>query len=397
MIQCTDIFKSAVECNENKIVCLFPPSSTRLAAIDELLNEGKECPERYLFYGLDTFQKLGISVVHNIKKPSYKFFQRSIRYIHRAICGKLFIFYGEIEWVFPVWKDLYRRSLWFVFSERIMLAISYWQMACLLPRRPTIFIPMGLPEKLNVLRSERPLMCRLVVHFFKKIDYIICVSKLEEQILNNEYGIDGNTIFIPAGVDNQYFRPINLVEDVDVLSIGADRHRDFNLLFESARRLKYINFRIITTQRMAAGFENIPKNVEVYTDVSMREIRQHIARAGILALPVIPNSYSGATTVLLQAMAMGKAVIANKEGANTIGYPFYNNENVVFVPSQNLDELSIAIANLVEDVALRKRIGEMARKTVVKELDLLDFHIKLLNIIKTMSRNKGRDLQRMNF
>ncbi|KJS01681.1 MAG: hypothetical protein VR65_07995 [Desulfobulbaceae bacterium BRH_c16a] len=239
---------------------------------------------------------------------------------------------------------------------------------------------MGLPEKLEVLSLKRPRMFRLVIDSLRDIDRIICVSKLEEQFLNEKYGLD-NTIFIRAGVDTYYFSPICSKEDVDVMSIGADKFRDFELLLESARQLKEISFCIITTHKIANGFKDVPGNMQVLTDVPMSEIRPYIGRGRILALPVIPNSYSGATTVLLQAMAMGKAVIANQEGANKIGYPFYDRKNLIYVKSCDIFELNKEIKTLLHDDVLRKMIGSEARKIVLEQLGLEDFHRNLLGIL----------------
>lgn len=367
--------------HKKKVVFLFPPSAPRISALDEVLGGGKDRPERYLFYGLDLFCQKGLPLVHNVKNKGYNRLERLVKWGHRVVFGRLFHFYGEIEWVFPVWRDLSRSPLWFVFSERIMLALIYWQLCCLLPRRPTIFIPMGLPEKLTVLKAYRPYLHRLVLHSLRKIDCIVCVSKVEEQILIKEFGMKENTVFVPAGVDSSYFRPLALAEDVDVLSIGADINRDFEILFEAARTHGDRSFRIITTRYTAESFGEIPPNMEILTDVSMGEIRQHIGRGRVLALPVIPNSYSGATTVLLQAMAMGKAVIANREGANALGYPFRDGQNLLFVPSCQSQELDKALVTLLDDKELRLRIGKNARETVVNELDLGAFHEKLFGII----------------
>jgi len=370
--------------NKRKVVFLFPPSAARLSSIDEVMNCKDGCPERYLFYGLDSFKKKGIPFVHNVRHFSYNRPQRIIRWLHHLVFGKLFLFYGEIEWVFPVWWNLYKSPLWFVFSERIMLAIIYWQLFWLLPRRPAILIPMGLPEKLKVLKKDRPWLYIIVVNSLKKIDCIICVSKLEEKILNNDFGINKNTKFLPAGVDSHYFQPMVLDEDVDVLSIGADIHRDFALLLSSARTHTDLTFRIITTHNIAESLEDVPTNMNIITDVNMRAIREHIGRAKIVALPVIPNSYSGATTVLLQAMAMGKAVIANKEGANADGYPFRNGENVFFVSSCIQQEMDQAIESLTQDNNLRLKIGKNARDTICNESNIVAFHNKIIDVISSV-------------
>jgi len=52
---------------KGKIVFLFPPSAARISALDEVMNGKDECPERYLFYGLDFFQKCGIPLAYNLR------------------------------------------------------------------------------------------------------------------------------------------------------------------------------------------------------------------------------------------------------------------------------------------------------------------------------------------
>lgn len=364
---------------EKKYVFLYPPTEARLNAFDKVVR-GASCPERYLFYGLDLFMGKGLSLVHNLQPVSLNKLQTFILILHRKICGQLFLFYGEIEWTFSVFTHLFRTPLLFVFSERIMLSICYWRLAAIVPQRPTVFMPIGLPEKLKVLKEKRPFMFKAVIGSLRKIEKIICVSELEAQQLHDIYGLN-NTLFVPAGVDSDYFTPIKGREDVDVMSIGADKFRDFELLIEAARRLIEISFCIITTSRVAHQFKNLPGNVEVLTDVPMAEIRAHIARSRILALPVIPNSYSGATTVLLQAMSMGKVVIANQEGANKAGYPFFHKRNLWYVTSCDLDELKESISLLLVDSALRERIGEEARKTILEDLRIEDFHSKLQEIL----------------
>lgn len=369
---------------KRKYVFLYPPIKARLDALDDIVR-GVSRPEKYLFYGLDFFLGKGLSLVHNLQPVSLSKLQTFILILHRKICGRLFLSYGEIEWTFPVFTYLFRSPLLFVFSERIMLAICYWRLGRILPQRPTVFMPIGLPEKMKFLKEKRPWMFKAVIGALRKIEKIVCVSSLEAQQLYDIYGL-GNTMFVPAGVDSEYFSPINGREDVDVMSIGADKFRDFELLIESARRLKDFSFCIITTSRFAQQFADLPGNIEVLTDVPMAEIRSHIARGKILALPVIPNSYSGATTVLLQAMSMGKAVIANQEGANKAGYPFYHKRNLWYVKSCDLDELNVAISRLLVDPALRERIGEEARKTVLEDLRIEDFHAKLYEILDEVHR-----------
>ena len=48
-------------------------------------------------------------------------------------------------------------------------------------------------------------------------------------------------------------------------------------------------------------------------------MRRRLERARVVALPVRDNSYSGATTVLLQAMALGKPVVVTRDRGDRDG------------------------------------------------------------------------------
>ncbi len=52
-----------------------------------------------------------------------------------------------------------------------------------------------------------------------------------------------------------------------------------------------------------------------------------MSRARVVALPVRDNSYSGATTVLLQAMAMAKPVVVSRTAAIADGYDLEDGVN----------------------------------------------------------------------
>ena len=123
-------------------------------------------------------------------------------------------------------------------------------------------------------------------------------------------------VFVPFGVDANAFRPaLEQREDVDVLSVGADPRRDFGLLLGIAARHPELKFRIVASRAHARAFTGVPPNVAIETDIPLERVRDRFAQARLVALPVSDNSYSGATTVLLQAMAMGKPVVVSRTDA----------------------------------------------------------------------------------
>ena len=90
--------------------------------------------------------------------------------------------------------------------------------------------------------------------------------------------------------------------------------------------------RIVTTAERARSLGPLPANVSVETDVAFGELRERLAAARVVALPVQDNSYSGATTVLLQAMATARPVVVSRTEAIARGYGLADGENCRLVP-----------------------------------------------------------------
>ena len=369
---------SSAKIGDDEIVYLLPPTDTRINAVGDVMN-GKPCPERYLFYGLDSLVRCGEKVKDNIRyyrPPTFLILR--ILWFYQFLIRVLGTYGGALDWILHYRKFCSSAKILFVYSDRIIFPIVNMRLAGLLPRIPTICIAMGLPEKFEQFRSKYKLSVYLAE--FGRLSKILSLSKIQADILKNYYGLH-NVEFLCDGVDTNYFSPINNVQDVDVLSIGADPFRDFKTLLTVARKLPSISFRIITTPVIAKTLIDAPANIEILTNRPMDEIRDHISRCRLLSLPVRENTYSGATTVLLQAMAMGKAVIANPVGANKEGYPFIDKINCIMVQSNNSVALSSAIRFLITNEACRLAIGNEARNTVQRNLDINTFHKKLFKIM----------------
>ena len=89
-----------------------------------------------------------------------------------------------------------------------------------------------------------------------------------------------------------------------------------------------MSFLLVTTGERARSLGGLPPNVALETDLPFDEMRRALERARVVALPVRENSYSGATTVLLQAMSLAKPVVVTRTAAIATGYGLVDGENV---------------------------------------------------------------------
>jgi len=224
------------------------------------------------------------------------------------------------------------------------------------------------------------------INFYKSLiknaDSIICYSLYEKNELIDILNFNPNKIhFIPYYVDPNYFKPnLNLSPNPKmILSIGADSNRDFKLLIEVMKHFPELRLKIITYKQ---NFDDrlINDNVEILYNVKYSSLKIHYQSALFVVLPVKNNSYSGATTCLLQAMSMAKAVIVSKTFAISKGYYLKDNINVKFVRPNNKAELTSGIQLLLNNPILRESIGNRARHNVVKNLNNILFARKLLKI-----------------
>jgi glycosyltransferase involved in cell wall biosynthesis len=174
--------------------------------------------------------------------------------------------------------------------------------------------------------------------------------------------------FVRFGVDTYAFRPAEEEPLVDVVSIGADPHRDFALLLRVAGALPQTSFNVVTTADQARTLSPVPPNVAVETDLPFSEMRRRLERARIVALPVRENTYSGATTVLLQSLASGKPVVVTRTRAIDSGYGLVDGDNCRLVAPGDAEAFEQAVARILGDELHARALGARARETAVREL-----------------------------
>jgi glycosyltransferase involved in cell wall biosynthesis len=101
------------------------------------------------------------------------------------------------------------------------------------------------------------------------------------------------------------------------------------------------------------------------------------------------NSYSGATTVLLQAMALGKPVVVTRTNAIATGYGLEDGVNVRLVAPGDGFAFGGALAHVLRDDAVARGLGARARATVEAELGWERYVDRLAGVLAA-ARRGGR-------
>lgn len=271
---------------------------------------------------------------------------------------------------------LYRRELGSAAIYKTNQMDGAWSalLAALLYRKKLI-IRSGY-ELLSFLERQRAgWVKRALIKVLERFAYtfgdVICVASLsDKQYIIETFKIASQKIqYLPNYVDTDVFRPLALPKDPHrVLFVGrlVEQKNLENLITAIAGT----PLRLVVIGR--GPLENKLKElarasgatVEFRGNVPHAALPEEINRA---ALFVLPSWYEGCPKTLLEAMACGAACVGTDvEGINTV---VRHRENG-YLSQTDSGSIHHALLEVQADSALRKRVGEAARRTIEEGFSL---------------------------
>ena len=343
--------------------------------------------ERYRLYGIDQLVSRGVEVRHNLERPgrSPLWARAADRAINRSLYG-MGGYGGDFASVLTSLRLANSADVVLSTVDTVGIPLVLLKHAGLV-RRPMVYTSIGLPERLVQLRGKP--MRRLYKAALRGAAAILAYSEHEAQWLRDWLGPGGPpVVFLPFAVDVDVFRPDPAhTSETDVVSVGADPRRDFELLVEVASRHRELSFRIVATADRARTLPPLPENVALEVDLSLDEARERLADARVVALPVRENSYSGATTALLQAMALGKPVVVSRTAAIVLGYELEDGVNCRLVEPGDAEALERAILETLTGADAGLALGSRARQTVERSFSWERYTDALWQVLSGVMRS----------
>ncbi|HUP31880.1 MAG TPA: glycosyltransferase family 4 protein [Gaiellaceae bacterium] len=349
-------------------------------------------PARYSLYGLDQLAARGHSIQHNLEQPGPPpAWARAGGAALKRGLERAGGYGGDFATILASLRQLNRADVVFSTVDTVGIPLVLLARGRLVTP-PFVYTAIGLPERLRRLRSGR--MRRLYARALGGAAAIVAYSAHEAAELGRwlrERGAEVPVEFVPFGVDVDAFRPTSEPPELDVVSIGADPHRDFDLLLDVARELPEIEFGIVATGERSRELPDRPPNVSLETDLAFADMRRRLETARVVALPIRDNSYSGATTVLLQAMALGKPVVVTRTQAIARGYGLADGENCRLVPPGDPESFARALRSVLRDDWHARALGGAARATVERDLTWERYVDRIENVIVGRARRTASE------
>jgi glycosyltransferase involved in cell wall biosynthesis len=343
--------------------------------------------ERYRLYGIDQLVSRGVAVRHNLERPGRppRWARAADMAINRPLYG-IGGYGGDFASILASLRPANAADVVLSTVDTVGIPIVLLKRAGLV-RRPIVYTSIGLPERLVQLGGER--MRRLYRNALRRSSAILAYSEHEAAWLRNWLGVGAPpVVFLPFAVDVTAFHPDpTRTPKTDVVSVGADPRRDFELLAEVASRHPELSFRIVATAERARTLRALSANVELETDLSLDETRDRLADARLIALPIRENSYSGGTTTLLQAMALGKPVVVSRTAAITSGYELEDGVNCRLVAPGDVTALERAILETLTGADAAVSLGTRARQTVERSFSWERYADALWEVLSDVTRS----------
>ena len=231
----------------------------------------------------------------------------------------------------------------------------------------------------HLTNGRKPALIRRL-RLDRHIDRIVLHSPRQVELVARELGIPaGKLVLDPYYADTDFWHPRPDVPEEPLVVAAGREHRDYATLAAACDGLPVRAFvgagsthSPSATTRMP---ERWPDSFEVGT-AGPAQLRDLYARASVVVVPVVESDFQAGVTVVLEAMAMGKAVVAT--AARGWAGVIQDGVDGLLVPPGDAAALRQALARVLDDGALRARLRQAARQAAVTRFSLPAYADRLL-------------------
>ncbi|MEV8496641.1 glycosyltransferase family 4 protein [Micrococcus luteus] len=301
-------------------------------------------------YGIDRLSQFGYDLME--VEPARTRVHRKLRDVVEHRSGR------PMDKTLRSVRKAWRSDLVLAFLEKEALSASWAKRRGMMPYagRPLVMIACWLADE---LQRMSPAQRTAVVTSYSGVDLILVLSRNQVEILV-EAGFDAARIeAVTFGYDPGQFPVSNDARRYGIVSVGADRGRDFGTLI-AAMNGSGLSLDLYTggghVQR-----ETLPPEVKFHGRVPFAEYRQLMATASVVTIPTHVQAYPTGQTVALEAAGTGACLVLTDTPAMR---EYFTDETAVFVQPGDVEGWRDALTTLDADPVRRRQLGRNAAALV---------------------------------
>jgi polysaccharide biosynthesis protein PslH len=206
-------------------------------------------------------------------------------------------------------------------------------------------------------------------HYLNLADHVLTVSDTDRNCFAQVIE-PAKISVIPTGVDLDFFRPSTELEQHTLVFTGSmDWMPNEDAIFHFAHKvLPRIRAQVPDISLLVVGRRPSSRLLELARTIpcmqvtgAVEDIRPYVQRGSVYIVPLRVGS--GTRLKIFEAMAMGKAVVSTRIGAE--GLPVRSGENILL--ADDPEDFANAVVGLLMNHAKRNELGQAARELVVRK------------------------------
>ena len=237
----------------------------------------------------------------------------------------------------------------------------------------------------HVLSVTKKMVFFDVFRLASQIDLFLVYSSWQKRFIEDRWGVQpGRVRLTPFMVDADFYSSHRVTAHPRQMICSAGlEFRDYRTLIEAVRGL---DVEVVVAAaspyskraNSAQGVE-LPPNVRI-CELSQYELRQLYANSLFVVVPLYEVNFQAGITVVLEAMAMERAVICSRtSGQADLVQDAYNG---IQVAPRDPDALRRAIEHLLENPQLAAEMGANGRRLIDAEMSLDRFADRLGSFVE---------------
>jgi glycosyltransferase involved in cell wall biosynthesis len=198
---------------------------------------------------------------------------------------------------------------------------------------------------------------------YRGVDAVVVFSSNQRPLLAATLGLPEHLVHtVTFGVDLRELEGRSVSRRGPILAVGRDRGRDWATLLSAATGRGW-TIDLVTRPDQLDGL-TVPPNVTVQPPVPRDRYLDLLADSSLVVVPTVPRAYPTGQSVLLEAMALGKACVTTDTGP--MREYVIDGVTGVLVPPGDADALARAIGSLIEDPTRAEQLGRSAAAWVAE-------------------------------